>query len=386
MAQKRDYYDVLGVGKSASQDDIKKAYRTLAKKYHPDLNKAPDAEAKFKEVQEAYDILSDSNKKQLYDQYGFAGVDPQAAGGAGGGAAGGAGFGGFGGFGQDFGGVDLGDIFNSFFGGGPTRQSRRTGPNKGQDRFLQMRISFMDSVFGKTVPINLTIDEQCSNCGGTGARTPNDYQTCHTCGGSGVVMGTQNTPFGSIRTQMVCPDCHGKGKIIKEKCPYCNGQGYIKKKTTIDIKIPAGIASGQQIRLPGKGERGINGGENGDLYVEIVVDSHDTFKREGRDIHIEIPLSFTDAALGCELDVPTVYGDVELTIPAGIQDSQILRVKGKGFKDLKGDSYGDEYVHVKIKTPTRLSKEEKDLYSKLKELEAKGSKSIFEKFKKAFKG
>ncbi|MDD2433916.1 MAG: molecular chaperone DnaJ [Bacilli bacterium] len=382
MAQKRDYYEVLGVSKNASDAEIKKAYRTLAKKYHPDLNKAPDAEAKFKEVQEAYDILSDSSKKSLYDQYGFAGVDPQAAGsGAGAGGAGA----GFGGFSQNFGDVDLGDIFSSFFGGGQQRQTQRSGPMKGEDRFIQIKIEFMDSVIGKTVPINLTVDEPCSNCGGTGADSPRDYETCSRCGGTGVVMATQNTPFGAIRTQTTCPNCRGRGKNIRVKCHVCGGQGYSKKRTTIDVKIPAGIASGQQIRVPNKGERGSNGGPNGDLYVEIIVASHNTFTREGRDIHIEIPLSFTDAALGCSIDVPTVYGDVELVVPAGIQDNQILRVKGKGFKDLRSSNYGDEFVHIKIKTPTKLSREEKDLYTRLKELEEKGSKSIFNRFKDTFK-
>ncbi len=387
MAQKRDLYEVLGISKSSSQDQIKKAYHKMAKKYHPDVNKAPDAEAKFKEAQEAYDILSDSNKKQLYDQYGFAGVDPQAPGGGGAGPGGfGGGFGGFGGgFDQDFG-MDFGDILNSFFGGGAARggQTRRGGPAKGEDRFLQIKIEFMDSMLGKTVSIPLTVDEKCAHCNGTGARTPNDIRTCPRCGGSGVVNATQNTPFGAIRTQTVCPDCQGTGKIISEKCSYCGGSGYNRTKTNVDIKIPAGIASGQQIRKIGLGGRGISGGPNGDLYVEIIVNPHPTFKREGRDVHIDIPLSFTDAALGCKLDVPTAYGDVELTIPAGVQDSQILRIKGKGFKELRSDNYGDQFVHIHIKTPTKLSKEEKELYERLREIE-KSSKSIFERFKSAFR-
>ncbi len=382
MANKRDYYDVLGINKSASDDEIKKAYRSMAKKYHPDINKAPDAEAKFKEVQEAYDVLSDSKKKQLYDQYGFAGVDPQAAGANGGSG----GFGGFGGFGQGgFGDIDLGDIFSSFFGGGPSRQTRRNGPAKGNDKFLSLKIDFMDSVNGKVIPISVMVDEPCEHCHGSGAESPSDIVTCPRCGGSGVVSATQNTPFGAIRTQTVCPECRGAGKSIRTRCHECGGSGYNRKRVNVDVKIPAGIASGQQIRIPNKGERGINGGPNGDLYVEIVVLSHNTFKREGRDIHIDVPISFANAALGCDVDIPTVYGDVTLTIPAGVQEEQILRIKGKGFKDLRSDNYGDQFVHIKIKTPTRLSKEEKELYTRLKEIEDGSKNSIFNKFKSAFK-
>ncbi|MEA4820895.1 MAG: molecular chaperone DnaJ [Erysipelotrichales bacterium] len=384
MAQKRDFYEVLEISKNATQDEIKKAYRKLAKKYHPDINKEPGAEEKFKEIQEAYDILSDDSKKQLYDQYGHAGVDPQAAGAQGSGFGG---FGGFGGFNQDFGGVDLGDIFNSFFGGGTTRNSssRRAGPTKGSDKFMQLRIDFMDSVLGKNTEITINLDTMCPHCHGTGAENPSDVVTCSRCNGSGTVNATQNTPFGTIRTQTTCPECHGSGKTIKHKCNECGGQGFVRKRTKVDVKIPAGIASGQQLRISGKGERGTSGGPNGDLYIEIIVNPHSVFKRDGRNIHIDVPISFTDAALGCKIDVPTVYGDVELKIPEGIQDSQILRIKGKGFKDIRGSEYGDQYVHVQIKTPSKLSKEEKDLYEKLRDIEKKGSESIFDKFKKAFK-
>lgn len=378
MAQnKRDFYQVLGISKGATDDEIKKAYRTLAKKYHPDINKAVDAPDKFKEIQEAYDVLSDSKKKQLYDQYGHAGVDPQA------------GFGGFGqgfeGFGQGFDGVDIGDIFNSFFGGGARGSTRRSGPMKGNDRFVQLTIDFIDSVFGKNTEMNLNIDTKCEVCDGSGARSASDVVTCSRCNGSGIMMATQNTPFGAIRTQTTCSDCQGKGKVIRNKCEACSGQGYTKKKTNIEVKIPAGIAAGQQLRVSGKGDRGLNGGPNGDLYIEIDVNPHSVFKRDGKNIHIELPISFPDAALGFKLDVPTVYGDVELTVPEGVQDGQILRIKEKGIKDLRSTQIGDQFVHVKIETPTKLSKEEKALYEQLKIMQKKSSDSIFSKIKKKFK-
>ena len=321
--------------------------------------------------------MSDSKKKQLYDQYGHAGVDPQQ------------GFGGFGGgfegFGQGFDGVDIGDIFNSFFGGGTRGSSRRSGPMKGNDRFVQLTIEFIDAVFGKNTEMNLTIDTKCEVCNGSGARSNSDIVTCSRCNGSGLMMATQNTPFGAIRTQTTCSECQGRGKTIKHKCETCNGQGYNKKKTNIEVKIPAGIAAGQQLRVSGKGDRGINGGPNGDLYIEIDVNSHPVFKRDGRNIHLELPVNFPDAALGFKIDVPTVYGDVELEVPEGVQDGQILRIKEKGIKDLRSNQLGDQFVHIKIETPSKLSKEEKALYEQLRSLNKKASDSIFSKIKKKFK-
>jgi molecular chaperone DnaJ len=374
---KRDFYESLGISKSASDEEIKKAYRTAAKKYHPDVNKAADATDKFKEIQEAYDVLSDQKKKQLYDQYGHAGIDPQAGFGGGGG--------GFEGFGQGFDGVDIGDIFNSFFGGGQRGGSRRSGPIKGNDKFIQMPIEFNESVFGKETEISVIVDTRCEKCDGSGARSASDIVTCSRCNGSGVVMATQNTPFGAIRTQTTCNECQGKGKTIRSRCETCSGQGYNKKKTNIDVKIPAGIAAGQQLRVSGKGDRGMNGGPNGDLYIEIDVNQHPIFKRDGKNIHMELPLSFPDAALGIEIDVPTVYGDVSLKVPEGIQDGQILRVKEKGFKDLRGGTIGDQFVHIKIEAPTKLNKEEKALYEQLRNIQKKAGPSIFDKIKKKFK-
>ena len=281
MAEKRDYYEVLGVSKSATPDEIKKAYRKLAMKYHPDRNHEPGAEDKFKEINEAYEVLSDEKKRATYDQFGHAGMDGA--------------FGQGGGFSQgftDFG--DLGDIFGSFFGGGfGGGGSRRSSnqPRQGQDRYMQMRIDFMDSIFGKTETISLDVDETCKHCNGSGAESPSDVQTCPTCHGSGYVMSQQRTPFGVIQQQSVCPDCHGTGKKVTRACSHCHGKGYEHRRVKLDIKIPAGIQSGQQIRIPGKGERGTNGGPNGDLYIEIMVTPHPTFKREDNNIFIKVPIS-----------------------------------------------------------------------------------------------
>lgn len=372
MAEKRDYYEVLGIQKGASDDEIKKAYRKMAKKYHPDVNKEAGAEEKFKEVNEAYEVLSDAQKKATYDQFGHAGMD-------------GAQFGGAGGFGgQGFGGFE--DIFGSFFGGGfggGGARRQQTGPRKGNDRFMQMRIDFMDAIFGKSEQITLEVDEQCSHCHGTGAESSSDVETCPTCHGSGRVITQQRTAFGTFQSESVCPECNGTGKKIKKKCHKCNGKGYEHKRVKLDIKIPAGIQSGQQVRVPNKGERGINGGPNGDLYIEILVSRHNSFVRDGNDIRISIPISNVDATLGCEVDVPTVYGDVSLKIPAGTQSGTQMRLKGKGVKSTRGGQ-GDQYVEVKVEIPTKLSKEEKELYEKLKKASKKGE-SPFEKFKKAFK-
>lgn len=376
MANKRDYYEVLGVSKTASADEIKRAYRKLAKKYHPDLNKEPDAEEKFKEVQEAYEVLFDENKRAAYDRYGHAAFDQTAGAGAGGFNAGGFGF-------ED---VDLSDIFGSFFGGGASQRSRRTGPMQGEDRFMQVTIDFMDAINGKKMDIKLNLDEQCPHCHGTGAKDPSDMQTCSRCNGTGTVETQQRTPFGTFVNRSTCPDCGGTGKTIRNKCPHCGGKGYINKNVTVELNIPAGINSHQQLRMAGKGHRGVNGGPNGDLYVEINVKPHAHFIRDGRNILITVPISAIDAILGCTIDVPTVYGEVELKIPEGTQHGQKFRLRGKGVKDLRTDNKGDEIVTVEIKIPTKLSSEEKELYRQIKDGQTKsGSESFFEKFKKSFK-
>ena len=378
-SQKRDYYEVLGIQKDANEEQIKKAYRQLAKKYHPDLNKSPDAPEKFKEVQEAYEVLSDSQKRATYDQYGFAGLDSQ-----------GYNFD-FGGFGSaaDFG---FGDIFDTFFGGGGfggmggrSSRANSNGPRKGENSYLQMRIRFMDSIKGLTKTITLDVEEQCPDCLGSGARSKDDIKVCPTCKGTGRIV-RQSSMFGmAMQSQSECPDCGGTGKKITKPCSKCHGKGYVKKSVEVEINIPAGIQSGQQLRIAGKGNRGYNGGPNGDLYVEVIVDEDSHFVREGDDILVEVPLSVVDATLGCKIDVPTVYGDVELTIPAGTQPNQKFRLRGKGVKNVRSNYYGDQYVIVNVVVPTSLNREEKELFNKLKIAETKGRKSVFEKFKSTFK-
>lgn len=368
---KRDYYEVLGLSKSASDDEIKKAYRKLAKKYHPDINKAKDAEEKFKEINEAYEVLSDPNKKQVYDAYGFDGLEGNMNGG----------FSGFssGGF------EDLSDIFSSFMGGGfsgfGSRSTRSSGPSQGENRYLQMTIDFLEAVKGVKKTINISVDRKCEKCDGTGAKSKSDIETCPTCNGTGKVTRQQRTMFGMMQSVGVCPDCNGNGKKVKNKCPYCNGRGYVTKNEQVDVTIPAGISNGQQIRVSGYGERGENGGPNGDLYIEINVRPHSHFKREGDDIYIEVPISAVDATLGCKIDVPTCNGEVSLTVPSGSQPGQKLRLKGYGAKSLRGSSTGDQYVILKVTIPTKLSKEEKELYKKLQNTK----ESVFEKFKNSFR-
>lgn len=375
MANKADYYETLGVKKNASKDEIKSAYRKLAKKYHPD-NKETGNEAKFKEVQEAYDILYDDQKRAAYDQFGHAAFE-QTGGGAGGNPF----QGGFSGF-SDMG--DLGDIFSSFFGGGARRNANPNGPQRGDDDLMRARIDFMDAVNGKEITISLDIDETCSHCHGTGAETPNDIHTCSHCSGRGFVNTQKRTLFGVMNAQETCPYCGGSGKIVDHKCSSCGGKGYTHKKKDITVKIPAGINNGQQIRVSGMGGRGLNGGPNGDLYVEIAIKEHSYFKRDGNDIHIEVPLDFVDAILGTTIEVPTVYGEYNVTVPSGTQPGQILRMKGQGIKDLRSGKPGDQYVHLLIKMPTSLSKEQKQALENFKSA-SKPSDSFFSKFKKAFK-
>ena len=373
MANKRDYYEVLGVNKNASKDEIKSAYRKLAKQYHPD-NKETGDENKFKEVQEAYDILFDDQKRSAYDQFGFAAFE-QAGGNPGANP-----FQGAGGFpNMD----DLNDIFSSFFGGG-RRQTRRNGPQRGNDRLTQVKINFMDSITGKTITLGIDVDEMCPDCHGTGAKSSDDIQSCSNCGGKGTIRTTRRSIFGMVESEDSCPYCGGTGKIIKNKCSSCGGKGYIRKHKEVPIKVPAGINNGQQIRVAGMGERGTNGGPNGDLYVEVLVKGHDNFKRDGNDIHIEVPLDFVDAILGASIDVPTVYGDFTLSVPAGTQPGQILRMKGQGVKDLRSGKPGDQYVHLQIKMPTNLSKEQRQILESYKKARDPND-SFFARFKKAFK-
>ncbi|MCP8967177.1 molecular chaperone DnaJ [Ectobacillus ponti] len=368
---KRDYYEVLGVGKTATKDEIKKAYRRLAKQYHPDVSTDPNATEKFKEVQEAYEVLSDDTKRQQYDQFGHAG--PQG--------------GGFGGFDGDFGGFGFEDIFSSFFGGGGRRRDPNA-PRQGADLQYSMVLSFEEAIFGKETEIEIPSDETCDTCHGSGAKPGTHKDTCSHCGGSGQVSVQQNTPFGRVVNRRACEHCQGTGQIIKEKCTKCHGAGKVRKRKKISIKIPAGIDDGQQIRLSGKGEAGANGGPHGDLYVVVRVRSHEFFERNGDDIYCEMPLTFTQAALGDEVEVPTVHGKVKLKIPAGTQSGTEFRLKGKGAPNVRGYGQGDQYVIVRVVTPTKLNAKQKEL---LRELANGGEDlhkdhSLFAKLKRAFKG
>ena len=370
---KRDYYEVLGLQKGASQDEIKKAYRTLAKKYHPDINKEPGAEEKFKEINEAYDTLSDEQKKARYDQYGF--DDPTQ------GFSGQGGFSGFGGQGG-FSGFD--DIINQFFGGGARRSSN--SPQQGADVEKTMNISFEDAVYGCKKKIRLTVDEECIHCGGTGAETKNDIHTCSKCNGRGRVVMRKESIFGYTNFETNCPDCGGRGKVITKKCPECNGKGRVRKTKDVEVTIPAGMQTGMTLRMEGYGEAGVNGGPNGDLYITFNVGEHPNFKRDGLDIVLTIPLSFTQAALGDTIEVPTIDGNVSLKIPAGTQPGTKLRMRGRGTKNPKGGmTRGDQIVICNVVVPTNLSNEEKKILSELEECEKKEKKSPWEKFKGLFK-
>lgn len=374
MAEKRDFYEVLGVSKSATKDEIKSAYRKLAKVYHPD-NKQTGDEAKFKEIQEAYDILYDDQKRQTYDQFGHAAFDQSAGGGAGG----------FNGFQGGFGDVDLGDLFGSFFGGGRARsRGNSNGPRRGNDTLQRVEISFMDSINGKKVKLTVNYDQTCSKCNGTGAKDSSSIKTCSKCNGRGSIVRQQQTIFGVMQSETTCPDCGGTGKVVAEKCSECLGKGYKRVKSELDVNIPAGITNGQQIRIAGKGERGYNGGPNGDLYLEVVVKQHEYFTRQGNDIHINVPIDLVTACLGAKITVPTVYGDIEVNVPEGTQPNAILKVKGKGVKELNSSNYGDQYIHLQVKTPTKLSSEQRKLLTKFSEVTPK-SESVFEKFINKFK-
>lgn len=369
---KRDYYEVLGVSKSASQDEIKKAYRGLAKKYHPDICKEPDAEEKFKEVQEAYDVLSDEQKKARYDQYGFEDPNQGFGSGFGGGAGGFQGFGGF------------EDIFSSFFGGG-TRSSSRQRDNRGADVERSMTITFDEAVHGCKKVIRLTVDEECPQCGGSGARSKSDIKTCDKCRGSGYVFVETQTLFGRARSQQVCPRCGGRGQEIKNKCERCNGRGKYKTTKDIEIKIPAGIDNGMTLRVEGKGEAGELGGEPGDLYITFKVEPHKVFIRQNDDIILNIPITFAQAALGDEIEVPTIDDPVKIKIAAGTQSGTKLRLRGRGVKSPKTGNVGDQYVVVNVQTPTNLTQEQKDLFQKLSNTELKTKDSAWQKFKNLFK-
>lgn len=374
---KRDYYEVLGVDRNAPDAEIKKAYRKLAKQYHPDVNKDDKtAESKFKEVNEAYEILSDPQKKARYDQYGHAGVDPNGFGGAG------AGFGDF-----DFGGI--GDIFESFFGGSGFGRSSRTrnGPQKGADLKYSMELSFEEAAFGIERDININRMEACGTCGGSGSKPGSNPTTCIHCGGSGQVQVKQSTPFGQFVNVKTCDVCHGEGKVITNPCTTCNGKGKVKKSVKIKLTVPAGIDEGQTISLRGEGEPGTRGGPTGDLYVTVRVRSHAIFKRQGNDVLCDMPITFVQAALGAELEVPTLDGKVRYTIPEGTQTGSVFRLKGKGIPFLRGNGRGDQYIKVEIDVPKKLNEKQKAILKEFADISGDDihdqRKGFFEKMKDA---
>lgn len=354
MAEKRDYYEVLGVAKTASEDEIKSAYRKLAKKYHPDLNPGnAEAEAKFKEVNEAYGVLSDADKRAKYDQYGTA--DPQAG-------FGGGGFsGGFGGFGS--GGFSGGfeDIFENIFGGFTGSRRSNNAPEQGRDLRVDMELTFEEAAFGTKKEINLTREESCDECGGSGAAKGTTAEVCQACHGSGQVRTTQNTVFGSFSSTQQCTACHGTGRIIRTPCKKCGGKGRIRRARRISINVPAGIDNGQAITLRGEGEQGKRGGAAGDLYVYFSVKPHKLFKRRGNDIYLEVAVSFANAALGAEITVPTLEDNIKYKIPEGTQPGTVFRIRGKGIKRLGGNDRGDMYITVGVEIPRRLSSKQKEL-------------------------
>ncbi|MCL1948825.1 MAG: molecular chaperone DnaJ [Turicibacter sp.] len=380
---KRDYYDVLGVSKTSNDQEIKRAYRKLAKLYHPDVATEEGAEAKFKEVQEAYDVLSDGDKRAAYDRYGHAATD--GAGGFGG-FGGGNPFGG-GGFGGGF--DDLGDIFGSMFGGafggGGGGRSNPNAAQRGQDMAREMTLTFEEAVFGTSKDITLNREEECTKCGGSGARSKDDVKTCGRCSGTGRVVEIQNTILGRMQTQAACPNCDGSGKEIAHKCDSCHGRGTVKKTKTVEVKVPAGVDDGQRLRLSGQGEAGRNGGPAGDLYVQFRVLSHGFYEREDADLHCEMPITFKQAALGDEIEIPLLDGKkIALTVPAGTQPGATLRLRGKGIKHINREAYGDIYVHVKVVVPKKLNPRQKEILEEFDTLEDK-SESVWKKLKKAFK-
>lgn len=372
MATKRDYYEVLGVEKSATAQEIKSAFRRLAKKYHPDVNKEEGAEEKFKEVQEAYSVLSDETKRKQYDQFGHAAFS----------GAGGSSYGGFSGGGFGFDPSDLGDIFGDLFGnagfgfGGGRSSSNRS--RRGSDMLMGIDITFQEAVFGCEKDFDLDVVEECESCHGKGGF---DEETCSTCHGSGTITSEQRTILGSFMTKTVCPKCNGGGKTYKKSCSTCHGKGKVKNHKTITVNVPSGIDTGDRLRVPGKGNAGENGGANGDLYLEFQVSSHEFFKRDDNDIYLEVPITMVEAVLGCKKEIPTLYGNVTLTVPSGTDSGTKQRIKGKGIKNESTRRTGDMYVIFSVQTPKKLSRDQKKLFESLAKTDFKDQDiTRFEKF------
>lgn len=374
-----EYYERLGVSQSASQDEIKKAYRKLSKQYHPDINKDAGAEDKYKEVQEAYETLGDAQNRAAYDQYGAAGANGGGFGGAGG-------FSGFGG-GGGFGGFD--DIFSSFFGGGGG-QSNPTAPRQGEDLQYRVNLKFEEAIFGVEKEVSYNRDQACHTCHGDGAKPGTKVETCHKCGGHGQVQVARDTPLGRVMTTATCDVCRGTGKEIKEKCPTCHGLGHEKQTHKIKVKVPAGVETGQQMRMNGGGDAGKNGGPYGDLYVIFNVAASKQFERDGAEIFYEMPLEFVQAALGDEVEIPTVHGTVKLKVPAGTQTGQNFRLRGKGAPKLRGTGNGDQHVIVNIVTPKKLNDAQRDALQAFAKasghtVTSQKPEGFFDKLKKEFK-
>ncbi len=390
MVAKRDLYEVLGVSKDASDADIKRAYRKLSKQYHPDINKEAGAEEKFKEIAEAYEILSDSQKRAAYDQYGHASYDPNSGFSGGGFGGGFEGFGGFGG--QGFSGSYTGgfeDIFDTFFGGGGGRRGNRANmPRQGADLQYVMDLTFEEAIFGKEEVIHYHRNAECETCHGTGAKPGTDPVTCSKCHGAGVINVERATPFGRMMSQTTCDVCGGTGQEIKEKCETCHGHKHVEETHKVKVKVPAGVENGNQMPLRGQGEAGENGGPYGDLYVIFRVGKSDTFEREGADIFYELPINFAQAALGDEVDVPTVHGKVKLKVPAGTQSGTVLRLRGKGAPRLRGSGMGDQHVTVRVVTPKHLTDKQREamqIFGKEAGTHVEGEGNFFDKMKDAFK-
>lgn len=377
MAEKRDYYEVLGIQKGASDDEIKKAYRGMAKKYHPDLHPGDaEAEANFKEVNEAYEVLSDKEKRSRYDQFGHAGVDPNFGGGAGGGAYGG--------------GFDFTDIFDSFFGGGfgGGRRVNPNAPRRGSDVEANLVISFEEAAKGCKKTVSYQQIEDCEECHGTGAAAGTSPKTCPNCNGTGQVRINQRTPFGVVQSTTTCDRCHGTGKIIDTPCKACDGKGKVRRKKSIEITVPAGIADDQILNVSGKGNAGANGGPMGDLHVYVSVRPHPVFERRGNDVWCDMPITFTQAALGADMEVPTLDGKVSYHVHEGAQPGDVFRLKGKGIQDLNTRTKGDQYVRITVEVPKNLTEKQKELLRSFDESAGEKNyqkrKSFFSKFKELF--
>jgi len=371
MADKKDYYEVLGVNKNASDEEIKRAFRKLAKQYHPDVNKEPGADAKFKEIGEAYAVLSDPNKRSQYDQFGHAAFQN----GAGGASGAGGGFSGF-----DFSDFDFGDIFGDLFGGGFGfgRGKNKNRAQKGPDTLVRVQLEFMEAVKGCKKTIKIELNDTCDKCNGAGGFKE---KTCPTCGGRGRVVVQQNSLFGVFQTETTCRDCGGVGKSFEEKCTKCGGKGIVKQNKEIEVEVPAGVDTGNKLRISGKGEAGRNGGPNGDIYIEFAVKDHPVFEREDEDIYLEVPITITEAIMGCKKEIPTLDNNVILEIKPGTQNLTKLKLKGKGIKQVNGRFTGDLYAVINVIIPTKLSREQRDLIRELSDTDLSNEPEI-KKFKK----